>query len=184
MTFSSHTGKKSNANALLIKRLENIGVQEISLWKEMVLKDEPLFREIYHLIYCDNPRIAWHAAWVIDHVSEADPSKLKMFVPQIIDHLTHLKSSSLKRDFTRMLLSQKIPEDRLGKLVDVLYKLLLPSEAIAVRANSLQLLFNISLIVPELQPELISTTESIMEEELTPGIISKAKNILKLLKGQ
>ena len=37
----------------------------------MVLKDESLFNEIYDLIYSNNPRLAWHAAWVIDHVSEA-----------------------------------------------------------------------------------------------------------------
>jgi len=72
MTFSSRSGKKNNQDSLLSQRLEKIGVQEISLWKEMVLKDEPLFNEIYNLIYCNNPRLAWHAAWVIDHVSEVD----------------------------------------------------------------------------------------------------------------
>jgi len=71
MTFSSRSGKKNNQDSLLSQRLEKIGVQEISLWKEMALKDEPLFNEIYDLIYSNNPRLAWHAAWVIDHVSEA-----------------------------------------------------------------------------------------------------------------
>ena len=150
----------------------------------MVLKDASLFNEIYYLIYSDNPRLAWHAAWVIDHVSEADPSKLEIFVPEMIDHLPQLKSSSLKRHFTRMLLSQKIPEERLGKLVDVLYKLLIPSEAIAVRANALQLLLNISLIEPDLQSELVCVAETILEEELTPGMKSKTKSILRFLKRQ
>jgi hypothetical protein len=150
----------------------------------MVLQDDSLFTEIYRLIYCDNPRIAWHAAWVIDHASEADPQKLQAYVPEIIDQLPHLKSSALKRHFTRMLLSQKIPNDRLGPLVDVLYNLLAPSEAIAVRANALQLLLNISLIEPELQPELVIVTETILEEELTPGMISKAKRVLESLKHQ
>lgn len=184
MTFSSRSGKKNNEDSLLSQRLEKIGIQEISIWKEMVLKDEPLFNEIYNLIYSNNSRLAWHAAWVIDHVSEADPSKLETFVPEMIDHLPQLKSSSLKRHFTRMLLSQKIPENRLGKLVDILYNMLSPSEAVAVRANALQLLLNISLIEPELQSELICVTESILEEELTPGMNSKAKSILRTLKRQ
>ena len=155
MTFSSRSGKNNHPETILCQKLEKIGIQEISLWKEMVLKDASLFNEIYYLIYSDNPRLAWHAEWVIDLVSEADPSKLEIFVPEMIDHLPQLKSSSLKRHFTRMLLSQKIPEERLGKLVDVLYKLLIPSEAIAVRANALQLLLNISLIEPDLQSELV-----------------------------
>ena len=71
MTFSSRSGKNNSPDSLLSQRLEKIGVQEISPWKGMVLKDESLFNEIYSLIYCDNPRLAWHAAWVTDHVSEA-----------------------------------------------------------------------------------------------------------------
>lgn len=154
------------------------------MWREIVLHDEALFVEIYHLIYCDNPRLAWHAAWVIDHVSEAVPSKLVPYVSEIIDWLPKLKSSSLKRHFTRMLLSQRIPENKMGNLVDVLYDLLSPSEAIAVRANALQLLLNIALIEPELKSELISVTESILEEELTPGMISKSKRVLMTLRRQ
>jgi hypothetical protein len=171
-------------NLLLSQKLVHIGVREIGVWREIVLHDDVLFAEIYRLIYCENQRLAWHAAWVIDHVSEVDPSKLVPHVSEIIDWLPQLKSSSLKRHFTRMLLSQKIPENQMGKLVDVLYNLLSPSEAIAVRANALQLLYNISLIEPELKPELISVTESILEEELTPGMISKSKRILFALRRQ
>ncbi len=81
-----------------------------------------------------------------------------------------------------MLLSQKIPEDRMGNLIDVLYDLLSPEEAIAVRANALQLLLNIALIEPGLKAELISVTESILEEELTPGMISKSQKVLLALR--
>ena len=128
MNSSNQPGRKSESTGILKKNLENIGIQEIGIWKEMVLRDDALFSEIYSLIYCDNPRIAWHAAWVTDHVSEADPKKLEAYVPEMIDHLPNLTSSSLKRHFTRMFLSQKIPESRLGKMVDTLYDLLSPSE--------------------------------------------------------
>lgn len=182
MTFSSH--QANEIDPLLPLTLERIGVREIEIWREMVLQDDSLFQRIYQLIYSENPRIAWHSAWIIDHVSEADPGKLEIYVPEMIDHLPHLKSSALKRHFTRMLLNQEIPENRLGILIDVLYNLLTPAEAIAVRANALQLLLNITLLVPELQSELISVTEAILEEELTPGMKSKARNVLRRLKNQ
>ncbi len=178
MNSSNQSGREIEPNRLLQKNLENIGIQEIGIWKEMVLRDDALFAEIYALMYCDHPRIAWHAAWVTDHVSEAEPKKLEAYVPEMIDHLPNLTSSSLKRHFTRMLLSQKIPESQLGRMIDTLYSLLSPSEAVAVRANSLQLLHNIALNLPELQSELISVTESMLEEELTPGMKSKAKKVI------
>ena len=182
MTFSSLSGQKSDPS--LLDNLERIGAREIGIWKEMVLRDNLLFKDIYDLIYSANSRIAWHAAWVIDHVSEAEPGKLEAFVPDLIDHLQHLKSSSLKRHVTRMLLNQKIPENKMGQLIDILYRLLSPSEAIAVRANALQLLYHISLIETDLQSELLSVTETILEEELSSGMRSKAKNIVKSLRSQ
>jgi len=182
MTFSKPPEKESDP--LLLLTLERIGVGEIEIWREMALQDDSLFHQIYHLIYGENSRIAWHAAWIIDHVSEVDPGKLESYVPEMIDHLPHLKSSSLKRHFTRMLLSQKIPEPSLGILIDTLYNLLSPAEDIAVRANALQLLFNISIIEPGLQSELILVTETILEEELTPGMQSKARKILRSLRNQ
>lgn len=184
MISSNQFEQKDEPSPDLKKVLEKIGNLEIGIWKEMILRDESLFAQIYSLIYLENPKIAWHAAWVIDHVSEADPDKLRAYIPDMIDQLPNLKNSSLKRHFTRMLTRCEIPESRLGLLVDVLYDLLSPAEAIAVRANALQLLYKIALIEPELQPELISVTEAIMEEELTPGMISRGKKILWLLKHQ
>lgn len=184
MTSSNQFVPKDDPNPDLTNILKKIGNLETGIWKEMVRRDESLFAQIYTLIYHENPKTAWHAAWVIDHVSEADPGKLEAYIPDLIDQLPHLKSSSLKRHFTRMLNRYEIPENRLGMLVDVLYNLLSPAEAIAVRANALQLLYKVALIEPELQPELISVTEAILEEELTPGMISKGKKILWLLKHQ
>ncbi len=184
MTFSKLSDKNNKINDRLRDNLEKIGVREIYLWKEIVRKDNALFEQIYRLIYCDNPKIAWHAAWVIDHVSEKEPAKLRPYVSELISQLPNLKSSSLKRHFTRMLLRQVIPENQLGKLIDDLYYLLSPNEAIAVRANALQLLYDIVVAEPGLKPELILVVETILEEELTPGMKSKGRNILKALEAQ
>jgi hypothetical protein len=183
MTFSG-LSEINDAELLLKKRLGTFGKSEIYIWKEMVLGDELLFDQIYRLIFCDEPKIAWHAAWVIDHVSEADPSKLEPHVNELIDMLPELKSTALKRHFTRMINRHAIPEERMGQLLDVLYKFLSPAEAIAVRANALEILLKIALSEPELQNELVSVTEAMLEDERTPGMISKGKKILRRLKDQ
>ena len=149
-----------------------------------MLQDELLFTQVYKLIYNDNPKIAWHAAWVIDHASEVEPSRLEPYIPELIDRLPHLKNSSLRRHFTRMLTRHEIPEEKLGPFVDVLYDLLNPSEAIAVKAHVLQLLYQIALKEPDLQHELFSVLESMLEVEQSKGMISKGRKILKSLKHQ
>ena len=184
MTFSNQSGKKGDSGLNLRNRLEKLGAFEIYLWKEMVLQDESLFPQIYALMYSDQPKIAWHAAWVIDHVSEADPAKLEPYIPELIDRLPKLKSSSLRRHYTRMINRHEIPEDQMGLLIDVLYNLHSPSEPLAVRANALELLHKIVLKEPDLQAELISVTDAILEEDLTPGLISKGKKILRSLRNQ
>jgi hypothetical protein len=184
MIFSNQYGKEKDNVPDLKTRLENIGPKEIYIWKEMVLQDSSLFEEVYNLIFCDNPRIAWHAAWVVDHVCEAEPIRLEVHVPEIIEQLAKLKSNSLKRHFTRMLIRQKIPGDKAGLLVDVLYKLLSPAEATAVRANSMHLLYKIALSEPDLQSELGSVIHSIIETESSPGIVSAGKKILQALRYQ
>lgn len=181
MTSSELSGQKNEERKALVSRLENIGKQEIYVWKEMVLSDKTLFPEIYRLIYCDNPRIAWHAAWVIDHVSEAEPAMLTSCVPELINHLGNLTHDSLKRHFTRMLLRQPIPENQLGLLVNLLYDLLSPSEAVAVRANAMQLLYNISKKEPDLQNEFRIVLTALLEDECSPGIRSKGRNLLRSL---
>ena len=81
-----------------------------------------------------------------------------------------------------MINRHEIPEEQMGMLVDVLYHLVSPSEAIAVRANALEILCKIVIKEPDLKAELISVTEALLEEEPTPGMISKGKKILRLLK--
>ncbi|MCL4483017.1 MAG: hypothetical protein M1445_10490 [Bacteroidetes bacterium] len=181
MISSSRPERKVNPARPIRINLEKLGIGDIRFWKEKVRQDDSLFAEIYQLIFCDNPQLAWHAAWVLDHLSEEEPEKLEPYISELIDHLPNLKSSSLKRHFTRMLSRYKIPEGRVGMLIDVLYNLLSPAEAIAVRVFSLQTLFQIVLKEPELQNELISVIESILESENSPAINSKGRHILRAL---
>ena len=182
MTFSSQFEMKNEEDFDLSRNIEQFSISEIYLWREMVLRDDSLFLRVYKLISSDNPRVAWHAAWLIDHASEADPTKLEPFVMELIERLPNLTSSSLKRHFTRMLIKQEIPEEKLGQMVDVLLGLLKPSEAIAVRANALQLLYQITMKEPDLKGELIYVLETMLEEEQSRGILSKGKKILKALR--
>ena len=182
MTFSSQFEMKNEEDFDLSRNIEQFSISEIYLWREMVLRDDLLFSRVYKLISSKNPKVAWHAAWVIDHAVDAEPSRLKPYLNELIEKLPNLTSSSLKRHFTRMLIKQEIPEEKLGQMVDVLFSLLKHSEAIAVQANALQLLYQIAMKEPDLKGELIDVLETMLEEEQSRGIMSKGRKILTALR--
>ena len=171
-------------DAGLCRDIRQFSSREVYVWREMVLRDDQLFSRVYRLIDYSDPSVAWHAAWVIDLAAEDHPGKLKPYVNDLIDRLPGLSSSSLKRHFTRMLLRQQIPEEKLGRMIDVLFGLIKPSQAIAVRANAIQLLYQIARKEPDLRSELIWVLETMLEEEQSPGIISKGRKVLESLRRQ
>ncbi len=180
--ISSGSGTKNRIDpAELGRKIKQIGGGELEIWKHSALADEELFSQLYQLTYSKDHKIAWRSCWIIDTTAEASPGRLIPYLPEIIDRLSTEKSGSIKRHFTRILSRYDIPEECLGQLVDTAFRLLSPSEAIAVRANAMQILYNIALREPDLKGELASVIESILDEGGTPGLVSRARKLLREL---
>ncbi len=163
-------------------KLSHIGEGEVEIWKLSVLSDISLFKKVYSLIFSEDQKIAWRAGWIIDNAAEDHPELLAPFIPDIISKLIVTRNSSLKRVFTRMLGRYEIAEELLAPLIDCCFELLSPSEPVAVRANAMQVLFNISQREPGLKQELSAVIESQMEEGASKGYISRAKKLLRRLR--
>jgi hypothetical protein len=164
-------------------KILQIGGGELELWKLSVLSDKKVFTQIYSLISSDEPKIAWRSCWIIDNATENNPGMLVPLIRDIVAHLNITKNGSLKRHFTRMLSRLKIPDEFLVQVVNRCFELLSPLEAVAVRANAMQVLFNISLREPDLKQELSSVLESLIEEGGTAGFLNRAQKLLKQLTG-
>lgn len=180
--ISSASGTKNRIDpGELGHKIIQIGGGELEIWKRSALADEELFSQLYQLTYSKDHKIAWRSCWIIDNAAEESPERLIPFLPEIIARLSAEKSGSMKRHFTRILCRYDIPEEHLGQLVDTAFRLLSPSEAIAVRANAMQILYNISMREPDLKGELASVIESLLEEGGTPGLISRGRKLLREL---
>lgn len=164
------------------EKLKHIGGGEIEFWKYTVLTDPAIFDEVLNLIFQENKQIAWRAAWIIDNATEKYPELLIPHIPAIIDLFLRTNNSSLQRIFTRILIRHKIPDHSIGTVFDRCFQLLSPIHAVAVRANAMQVLYNITEQWPDLKPELAMVIGGMLEEAEDAGIISKAKNLLKKLR--
>jgi hypothetical protein len=163
------------------ERLKHVGAGEIEFWKYTVLTDPGIFNEVLGLIFKEEKQVAWRAAWIIDNATEKYPELLIPHIPAIINHFLDTKNSSLQRIFTRILMRHKIPDHSIGAVFDRCYQLLSPLNPIAVRANAMQVLYNITEHWPDLKPELAMVISGMLEEAEDAGIISKARNLLKKL---
>mgnify|MGYP002079095065 FL=1 len=151
---------------------------EMEFWEQAVATDQSVFGQLYQLTFNTNRRISWRSCWIIDTVSESSPELLKPYIPEIIDRLASEKNGSLKRHFTRIICRYELPDEKLGMLVNTAFNLLSPNEDIAVRANAMQILYNISQSEPDLKQELSSVLETLLAEETSAAIASRGKRLL------
>jgi hypothetical protein len=160
----------------------SFGGGELEIWKKYALADQSLFNQLFSFIFNEDQRLAWRACWVVDKASEEHPDLLQEKIPEIISGFLATKNGSLKRHFTRILCRYQLPEESLGTIINRSFDLLNPSEPIAVRVFAMQLLFNITLQVPELKGELISVIENLLEEVSSAGFVNRAGKLLLLLR--
>jgi hypothetical protein len=158
------------------------GIRELELWKRAIAADEKLFNQLYEFIFSDEQKLAWRSCWILDTASEASPNLFADKLPELIDGLSATKNSSLKRHFTRILSRYQIPEEYLGKVVNLSFDLLKPSEPPAVRVNALQILYNIALQLPDLKGELIAVVDQLIAEGGSAGFMNRSARILKILR--
>jgi hypothetical protein len=103
-------------------------------------------------------------------------------IPTIINGLLTTKDGSLKRHFTRILCRYQIPVEYMSAVIDRSFGLLSPSEPVSVRVFAMQLLFNISNVIPELKGELIIVLEQLVEEGGSAGFINRSGRLLRQLR--
>ena len=135
-------------------------------------------------LYSKHPN-SWRAVYLVDKINEVDAGFILPYVDKIIEQLKRENHKGKKRHFLKQISLNKIPEIHHGFLLDYcLNTFTSAKEAIAVRVNAMQILFNISETEPGLKPELLAIIEHEMEYHSTAGILSRGKKLVRKLRGQ
>lgn len=148
----------------------------------IILKRPELFSDLWSLMLGNNGVISRRAAWAADLCAEINPGFLIGRLEVLIDLLPLFNSDGLKRHGLRMLTRETLPEPKFGILADTCFKWLEdPSESIAVKVYSMEILKKIALALPEISRELHDIIE-IQMGEASPGFRSMGRKVLKQLK--
>jgi len=143
-----------------------------------------IYDELWAIAISDELPINWRAAWVIKGIWETSPEMVVPYLGQMRQALPAITQHGVRREFLRMISEYPPPEDEeeLGILLKCCFDWLAsPLEPVAIRVHSMEILFLISIQIPEIIPELKTTIEVAMQEG-SAGMVSRGRKKLKALR--
>ena len=146
-------------------------------------ENQALFKKVLDFALEDNDQYAMRAARVIYLTAINHPELIRPYLNKIIHELSGFKNDGLKRSMTRILSEHytELNEESQGILVDVCFKYLMDTnEKIALKIYSMDILYNLSQIYPEIKKELIFSIENQLPYA-SAAIKSRGKKMMKKL---
>ena len=153
--------------------VETMGSKHAEWLADSAVGNPVLFRKLLDLSYSDDRKLAFHSSWVLTKACDKYPELIYPFLPGIVEKLNMITNESAHRSFLRIL--SLGPVDVLsgkhhGILADHCFSALRSGEsAIAIKAYSMEILYRLALIYPELANEL-SASIAMIEDDASAGI--------------
>lgn len=141
---------------------------------------EKLEKELLVYALSDNQLVSNRAIWVLTHCADLEPERIKPFHEILIKHLNNKKlHSGVVRSILRIFQTQSVPEKLQSFMLDKCFNYIKnPSEAIAVRAFAMTVIYNISKPYPELLNELAIVLNHLNIAEESAGMKNRVKHTL------
>lgn len=140
------------------------------------------FKKIIDIIYNKKAPLPHRASWLLMVVGRKHPELIKPYVAKFINSVTDFKIDGIKRNMLSALCTQNIPEKLRGKTVGICFDFILsPSEKVAVKVFSLELLSHLVREYPELKNEMIAAIDDQLPKT-TIAFRARANKVLKKLK--
>lgn len=162
---------------------ETIGRKEVNLLRDILLEDTEQFESVFQMIFEQDEKIAWHAAWVVEKVSEANPLLFSDVHKQsLIQFVLTNEHQGLLRLCLSILLNLPVYQPVSVEFVNACFnRMLFPRESVAVQVLSMKILGEICRIEADFIPELIACLENVEESLYTSGYLAAKRTVLKSL---
>jgi hypothetical protein len=146
--------------------------------------DRNRFKKLMDVFLKGEYVLAQRAAWPLSYLAIENPQLLSPYHNELIQML--LKKGhhpAVYRNILRIFQSVEVPEKLHGAMVDYCFKTLVDeAQPPAIRAFSMTVATNISLLYPELGNELMLILEQLNKYPQPPAIKSRLKQSFKKLK--
>jgi 8-oxo-dGTP diphosphatase len=160
--------------------------QEAEWVAKSAIENPAIFNKLLEYSYSKDRKLAFRASWTVSKVCDKYPEMIYPYLIEIIKGLDKFDNESVQRSFLRIISMSdlgKISQTHHGILADNCFRFLNSGfSAIAIKAYSMDIIYNLALIYPELANEL-SATINILQGEGSAGVIARGHIIMKKLAG-
>jgi 8-oxo-dGTP diphosphatase len=163
-----------------------MGIREAEWVAESAVANVEILRKLVEYSFSNDRKLAFRASWTLSKVFDKYPDLITCDLPRIIDSLEKLDNESVQRSFLRIISLSDINTISVrqhGILAHFCFGILRSGfSSIAVKAYSMEIIYKLAIIYPELGNEL-SATVKMLQGEGSAGIIARGHKILKKLSG-
>lgn len=153
---------------------------------ESAFVNTKVFRKLLEYSFSDKKRLAFRSSWLLTKMYDRHPDMIRPYLSEVIHKIRKLRNEGVTRSFMRILSFEEIKnftKEEHGILADYcLESLNDPSGPVAIKAYSMEILYRLTVIYPELGNEVAASILSVMEEG-SPAVLSKGKNVLRRITG-
>ena len=146
---------------------------------DVIYEKPELFPEAFELVLKNSGTISSRASRAIYFCSVKDQSFIIPYIDRIIDATLSIENTSIRQNLLRLLSELELSEEmhRMGSLIDSCFKWVdsIKSKP-AIKVYSLEIIYNFSQKIPELQYELIITIENQMDQSTAGFEIQRTQN--------
>jgi 8-oxo-dGTP diphosphatase len=177
---------QSSATDLELQKMINgmMSLQEAEWFATSAMDNPAIFLKLLEYSYKPDRKLAFRASWTLSKVFDRYPAMINPHLPGIVERLNLIDNESTQRSFLRIISLTDLRQLSLkhhGILADHCFRALNSGfSAIAIKAYSMEIIYRLALIYPELANELAASI-SMLQGEGSAGVIARGRIILKKL---
>ena len=193
-TGSGKTNLKETAPAAMnsldddddLQRIVNnmMSMKEAEWVATSAIENPAIFLKLFEYSNSSDKKLAFRASWTLTKVCDKFPEIIYPYLQQIVEALGKIENESTLRSFLRILSMTDlnlITGREHGMLADLCFaKLNSGVSAIAVKAYSMEIIYRLAIIYPELANEL-SATINMLQGEGSAGMVARGHKVMKKL---
>ncbi len=164
---------------------EKAGYGAIDLISDSAIESHQVLRVLFDYSLSDDTTLAFRSAYSLVKVSEKKKGLLKDYYGRMIEAMPSLSNESVIRSYLNILISAGVDglNDReQGILADCCFNWLNNTKsAIAIKAYTMEIIYQLSEIYPELSVELVASIKRNMENG-SAGVKARGRMILNRLR--